>query len=77
MKAFRATGSFKTGRFTEQRFSLELAAEDEASAAEQVYSNLGSRHKLNRKQIKIAELKPIQGEEITSHVVKYLAGGEQ
>ncbi len=76
MKAYRATGEFKTGKFSWQKFSVEVAAENEAGVTELVYSNLGSRHKLNRSQIKIAEIKPIQGEEITNPVVKHQAGAQ-
>jgi len=75
MKAYRANGEFKTGKFSWQKFSIEIAAENEAGATEQIYSNLGSRHKLNRTQIRIAEIKPIKGDEIISHTVKYLAEG--
>jgi large subunit ribosomal protein LX len=77
MKAYRATGEFKTGKFSWQKFSIEVAAENEAGVTEQIYSNLGSRHKLNRAQIKIGEIKTIQGEEIANHTVKYLAEGHQ
>jgi large subunit ribosomal protein LX len=77
MKAFRATGTFKTGKFSSQKFTIEIASENEASATEQVLSNLGSRHKLNRKQIMISEIKLIQGEEITNTVVMHLTGGAQ
>ena len=75
MKAYRANGEFKTGKFSWKKFSIEIAAENEAGATEQIYSNLGSRHKLNRSQIRIAEIKPIKGDEIISHTVKYLAEG--
>ncbi len=75
MKAYRANGEFKTGKFSWQKFSIEIAAENEAGVTEQIYSNLGSRHKLNRTQIRIAEIKPIKGDEIISHTVKYLAEG--
>jgi large subunit ribosomal protein LX len=77
MKAYRATGEFKTGKFSWQKFSIEVAAENEAGVTEQIYSNLGSRHKLNRSQIKVNEIKSIQGEEIVSHAVKYVAEGHQ
>lgn len=75
MKAYRANGEFKTGKFSWQKFSIEIAAENEAGVTEQIYSNLGSRHKLNRTQIRIAEIKPIKGDEIISHTVRYLAEG--
>jgi large subunit ribosomal protein LX len=77
MNAYRATGEFKTGKFSWQKFSIEIAAENEAGVTEQIYSNLGSRHKLKRSQIKIDDVKPIRGEEIVSHTVKYLAEGHQ
>ena len=77
MKAYRATGEFKTGKFSWQKFNIEVAAENEAGVTEQIYSNMGSRHKLKRGQIKIVEIKPIQGEEITDHTVKHLIEGAQ
>jgi large subunit ribosomal protein LX len=77
MQAFRATGEIKTGKFSWQKYSVEVAAENEAGVTEQIYSNLGSRHKLNRTQIKIAEIKHIQGEDITNHTVKHLTEGHQ
>jgi large subunit ribosomal protein LX len=77
MKAYRATGEFKTGKFSWQKFSIEVAAENEAGVTEQIYSNLGSRHKLNRSQIKINGIQNIQGDEIVNHAVKYLAEGHQ
>jgi large subunit ribosomal protein LX len=75
MKAYRATGEFKTGKFSWQKFSIEVAAENEAGVTEQIYSNLGSRHRLNRSQIKINEIKNIQGDEILDHTVKHLTEG--
>jgi len=77
MKAYRATGEFKTGKFSWQKFSVEVAAENEAGVTEQIYSNLGSRHKLNRSQIRINEIKGIQGDEIVDHAVRYLVEGHQ
>ena len=77
MKAFRATGSFKTGKFTRQKYSIEVAAIDEAGAAEKVMSDLGSRHKLKRTEIEIDELKVLKANEIQNLAVGYLAGGTQ
>ena len=52
MKAFLVTGSFTDPR-KEQPFSIEMAAEDEASVREKTLSTIGSRHKMKRWQIKI------------------------
>lgn len=77
MNAYRAVGALKTGKFSWQKFSLELAAEDEAQVSEQVYSNLGSRHKLKRQQIRIDEITLLDKDNITDITVQYLVGGAQ
>ena len=70
MNAYRAVGALKTGKFSWQKFSLELAAEDEAQVSEQVYSNLGSRHKLKRQQIRIDEITLLDKDSITDLTVQ-------
>ncbi len=77
MNAYRAVGALKTGKFSWQKFSLELAAEDEAQVTEQVLSNLGSRHKLKRQQIRIDEITLLDKDSITDLTVQYLVGGAQ
>ena len=46
MKGFRVTGSFDDVRQGKQPYSVEIAAEDEAAAREQVVSTFGSKHKV-------------------------------
>ncbi len=77
MNAYRAVGALKTGKFSWQKFSIELAADDEAQVTEQVYSNLGSRHKLKREQIRIDEITILDKDNITDLTVQYLVGGAQ
>ncbi len=77
MNAYRAVGALKTGKFSWQKFSIELAADDEAQVTEQVYSNLGSRHKLKREQIRIDEITLLDKDNITDLTVQYLVGGAQ
>ena len=77
MNAYRAVGALKTGKFSWQKFSLELASDDEAQVTEQVYSNLGSRHKLKRQQIRIDEITLLDKDSITDITVQYLVGGAQ
>ena len=74
MKGFRITGSFADARQGQQPFCVEVAAEDEAAAKEQIVSTLGSRHKLKRWQINITEIKELAPEEVEDHVVKYKVG---
>lgn len=77
MNAYRAVGALKTGKFSWQKFSIELAADDEAQVTEQVYSNLGSRHKLKREQIRIDKITILDKDNITDLTVQYLVGGAQ
>lgn len=79
MKAFRAVGAYriKKGEYRNdlQNFTIEVAADDERSAAEKVVSTFGSRHRVVRKDVIIKELVPLKGEEITDPVVKHQVGG--
>ena len=74
MKGFRITGSFADARQGQQPFCVEVAADDEAAAKEQIVSTFGSRHKLKRWQINITEVKELAPEDVQDHVVKYKIG---
>ena len=74
MRGFRVTGSFADARQGQQPFCVEIAADDEAAAKEQIVSTFGSKHKLKRWQINITEIKELAPEEVTDHVVKYKIG---
>ena len=73
MKAFLVTGSFADPR-KEQPFSIEMAAEDEASVRDKTLSTIGSRHKMKRWQIKIDKVEEIPADKVESHLVKYQIG---
>jgi large subunit ribosomal protein LX len=70
MKGFRINGSFKDIR-NDQKFSIEVAAEDADAAREKTLSVLGSKHKLKRRDIKIDEITELKPEEITNLVVEH------
>ena len=74
MKGVRITGSYADVRQGQQPFCVEVAAEDEAAAKEQIVSTFGSRHKLKRWQIDITEIKELAPEDVQDHVVKYKIG---
>jgi large subunit ribosomal protein LX len=48
MKAYRATGTFRSGKHN-QPYTLDVVAVSEEAATEQVYSNFGSRHRVKRR----------------------------
>ncbi len=73
MKAFRVTGNYAAPR-KRQPFCIEMAAEDEAAVREKALSTIGSKHKLKRWEIEIADVAEISGDEVTNNVVKYQIG---
>lgn len=79
MKAFRATGAYKLkmGQYRNetQDFKVEVAAADEKAATQKIYSDFGSRHRVERKNIRIDELVALKDDEITDPVVRHLVGG--
>ena len=76
MIGFRIAGSFKDARQGMQPFNVEVAAEDEAAAREQIVSTLGSRHKVKRWEIVIDSVNQIPNDEIVNHTVRYKVTGE-
>lgn len=76
MKGFRVTGSFADARQGQQPFSVEIAADSEAAAKEQIISTMGSRHKVKRWQISISEIIELANDAIENPVVRYKVTGE-
>jgi large subunit ribosomal protein LX len=70
MRAFRVKGMFfMTDRW--QNFTKEVIGEDENVVAEQVYSQLGSKHRVKRSKIHISEVAQIKEEDITDSITLY------
>jgi len=68
MKAFRATGTFRSGKH-DQPYTLDVVADNEAEAKERVFSNFGSRHGTSRRFIIINSLESINPSKSTAPVV--------
>lgn len=75
MKAFRVTGTFKMGKKT-QSFSKEVISKDKSQATEFIVSDLGSKHKVKRYNIKIADIKELKPDEVTDSIIGYKLGGQ-
>ena len=58
MKAYRATGTFRSGK-REQPYTLDVVADNEEVARELVNSNFGSRHRVKRRFVNIEDLSEI------------------
>jgi large subunit ribosomal protein LX len=70
MKAFRVKGMFFMGDRW-QSFTKEVIGEDENIVSEQVYSRLGSKHRVKRAKIQISEVTLIKEEDIVDSVTLY------
>ena len=64
MRAFKVTGTFAMGRKAKQPFTKFVAAEDEASAREQIFCIIGSKHRTTRRRIRINAVIPAQKDEV-------------
>lgn len=73
MKAYKVTGTFLMGKNYE-KFSKEVVAKDEKGAREFIYSELGSKHKVNRRKIDILKIDPLKKGEVQNTVVKHILG---
>jgi large subunit ribosomal protein LX len=75
MKAFRVKGKFIMGKSIMsknwQRFTKEVASLNKEEAKERVYSDLGSKHRVKRRSIKVEEIEEIAEDEITNSMVKH------
>jgi len=69
--AYTVEGDFQMGR-TRQHFALEIVAKDEKAAREHAYTDLGSRHGVNRRQIAITAVKLLKSDEVESSITRKL-----
>ncbi|MFW9794421.1 MAG: 50S ribosomal protein L18Ae [Candidatus Thorarchaeota archaeon] len=74
-KIWRASGAYRKNK-RNFIFSRELLAEKESHVREKILSELGSRHRVKRREIEIAEIKEIKPEEITDLDLRRILGLE-
>jgi large subunit ribosomal protein LX len=75
LKVFRITGEIRKPNL-ETSFKKEVIAVKQEHAIEKVYSELGSKHRAKRFQIKILSVEEIKLEEIENPILKKLVIGE-
>ncbi len=73
MKPFRVSGTIPMGRRT-QRFAKEVAARDSDHALEIVLSDLGSKHRLRRRQVRVAKVEELTPDQVTDPVTRHRLG---
>ncbi|TFG32502.1 50S ribosomal protein L18a [Candidatus Thorarchaeota archaeon] len=74
-KIWIATGEFKKKKRT-FTFTRELLGDKESHVRERILSELGSRHRVKRKEITISEIKEIKPEDVKSLELRNFLGLE-
>ncbi|MGD6810810.1 MAG: 50S ribosomal protein L18Ae [Candidatus Bathyarchaeia archaeon] len=75
MKVFRVTGEINKPNLATP-FAKEVLAEKSEHAVEKVYTEIGSKHRVKRYQIKIAASTEVPADEIENEVLKKIVLGE-
>ncbi len=70
-KAYKIKGNFLMGR-NWQSFTKEVMGESEEKAKEKLFSELGSRHRVKRRMIKIDSIEEISIDEVEDPVIAHL-----
>jgi large subunit ribosomal protein LX len=73
MKIYKITGTFLMGD-AHQQFTKEVLGKGKSDATERLYSELGSKHKVNRRNISIEKITEIKPEKVEDPIIKYKAG---
>ena len=68
-KIYRVKGTFVMGDDF-HKFVKEYKATSEADIAQKIYERFGSKHGINRNQIKISEITEIAPEDVEDPIVK-------
>ncbi|MGD0406931.1 MAG: 50S ribosomal protein L18Ae [Candidatus Bathyarchaeia archaeon] len=75
MKVFKVTGEINKPKL-KTPFVRELLAYKSEHAVEKVYAEIGSKHRVKRCHIKIANVEEISAEEIENPILKKIVTGE-
>lgn len=76
MKVFRVTGEIRKPNL-QTHFKKEIVADKAEHALERVYAELGSKHRVKRMHIKIANVEEVSPENIENPLLKKLVSGEE
>ena len=71
-KIYRIQGKFVMGD-SSQVFTRELKAINEEDIREKIYSEFGSKHRINRNQIKLDKIEEISLDEVTDPLIKSIS----
>ncbi|UCH70043.1 MAG: 50S ribosomal protein L18a [Candidatus Bathyarchaeota archaeon] len=75
IKVFRVTGEIRKPNL-QTAFRKEVRAVKREDAVEKIYTEIGSKHRAKRFQIKIINVEEVPSEEIESFTIRKLTMGE-
>jgi len=75
VKVFRVTGEINKPKL-KTPFAKEVVVDKPEHAVEKVYAEIGSKHRVKRFQIKIADVKEVPVDEIENPILKKIVAGE-
>ncbi|MDR2707276.1 MAG: 50S ribosomal protein L18a [Nitrososphaerota archaeon] len=75
MKVFRVTGEINKPNLATP-FSKEIIADKKEHAVEKVYTEIGSKHRVKRFQIKIEAATEVPTDQIENEILKKIVLGE-
>jgi large subunit ribosomal protein LX len=76
MKPYSISGTFLMGE-TWSPFKKEVAAKDQVEAVKRLFSDLGSKHRVKRRNIKITSVEELEKDQVQDSIVEFLIkGGE-
>jgi large subunit ribosomal protein LX len=76
LKVFRVTGEINKPNL-KTSFKKEIVALKAEHAIEKVYTEIGSKHRVKRFQIRIAKVEEVSPEEIENPLLKKFVAGEK
>lgn len=74
MKPYRISGTFLMGDAWSP-FKKEVAAEDQVDAVKRLYSDLGSKHRVKRRNIRITSVEELPEDQVQDSIVGFLIKG--
>jgi large subunit ribosomal protein LX len=68
---FKVIGSYKKGKIV-QKFTKEILTPNKQQAEEYVYSIMGSKHRLKRREINIDSIEQITADQVTDIIIRQM-----
>jgi large subunit ribosomal protein LX len=71
MNVFKVVGSYRKGKFN-QKFTKEILTQNKQQAEEYLYSVMGSKHRLKRREINIDSIEQIPADQVTNTIIRQM-----